>query len=166
MSIPLPLLVLPWLLAAAVWLAFPWVARRTARPDVLRWLPPGLVLIGGALLWLSATGGSADGHHDRAAVFVASAAALCDARAALSDDRATAVRAFQDGAHDALHTLATDPALDRGHAAELLRAKESVESGIAEGAPGEDLAGPMDALLASTEVALADIGIEVGECSR
>jgi hypothetical protein len=166
MAIPLPLLILPWLLALALWMAFPWVARRTARPDLLRWLPPGLVVVGGALLWLSASGRPADGHPDQAAAFAAAAAALCDARAALPDDRATAARAFQDGAHDALHTLAADTALDRGHAADLLRAKESVESGIAGGASGADLAAPMDALLASTAVALADVGIEAGECPR
>ncbi len=165
MSIPLPLLVLPWALALALWVAFPWVMRRTGRPDLLRWVPPGLVVIGGALLWLSASGRPADGRHGHAAVFAASAAALCDARAALPDDRAGAVRAFQDGAHDTLHTLAADPALDRSHAGDLLRAKESVESDIAGGTTGAGLIGPMDALIASTRTALADVGVEVEPCA-
>jgi hypothetical protein len=165
MTIPLPLLVLPWALAIALWVAFPWVARRTGRPDLLRWLPPGLVVVGGALLWLSASGRPADGHHGQAAVFAASVAALCDARSALPDDRAAAVRAFQDGAHDALHTLAADPALDRGQAGDLLRAKESVESGIADGTPGAGLVDPMEAIIASTRTALADVGVQVEGCA-
>jgi hypothetical protein len=165
MTIPVPLLLVPWILALAVWLAFPWIARRTTRPDLLRWVPPGLVVVGGAMLWLSASGRPTDGHDGHATAFVAAAAALCDARAALPDDRASAVRAFQDLAHDDLHVLAAEPDLDRGYAGDLLRAKEAVESGFADEATGPELAAAMDALIASTETAVADLGITVAGCA-
>ena len=58
-----------------------------------------------------------------------------------------------------------DPAVGRDHAGDLLRAKESVESGIADGATGADLASPMETLIASTGAALADLGIEVDACA-
>jgi hypothetical protein len=166
MSIPLPLLVLPWLLAIGVWVAFPWLAQRVPRPDLLRWLPPGLVVVGGTLLWLSASGGPVGGHDGRAETMVAAAAALCDARAALPDDRETAVRTFQDRAHETLHVLAADAALDRGIAGELLRSKEAVESGIASGVDGDQLAAPMEVLSVSTAAALSDLGVEVEPCDR
>ena len=53
---------------------------------------------------------------------------------------------------------------DRGRVGTLLRTKEAVESGIASGADGADLVAPMDALIAATDTALADIGIEVDPC--
>jgi hypothetical protein len=163
-EIPLPLLLLPFVAAGLLWIGFPWLARRVERPDLLRWLPPGLIVVGGALLWLSATDAPAGGHDGRATSFAATAVALCDATRALPDDREAAVRAFQDRAHEPLHVLAADATLDRTLAADLLRAKERVEAGIAAGATGAELEGAMDALAASTGTALADIGIEVEPC--
>jgi hypothetical protein len=163
-EIPLPILVLPWLLAALAWIGFPWLARRVDRPHLLRWLPPGLVVVGGALLWLSASDAPAGGHDTRTMTFAATAVALCDARSALPDDRDAATRAFRDRAHEALHMLAADPALDRGLAGELLRSKEAVESGIAAGTAGSDLAGPIEALVESTARAMLDLGVEFEPC--
>lgn len=162
-SIPLPLLVLPWVLAIGVWLAFPWIVRRTGRRDALRWVPPGLVLVGGALLWLTA-GGEADGRDARATSFAAAAAALCDARTALPDERDTAVRIFWDRAHEPLHALAADTSLDRGLAATLLVTKEDVEARIADDASGDELAAPMAELRDSAVAAMAGIGMEASAC--
>jgi hypothetical protein len=163
-ELPLPLLLLPFAAAALAWIGYPWLARRVERPDLLRWLPPGLIVLGGALLWLAATDAPAGGHDASPTSFAATAVALCDARRALPDDREAAVRAFQDRAHDPLHSLAADTALDRALAADLLRAKERVEAAIAAGEPGVALQPPMDALAASTGLALADIGLEVEPC--
>ena len=161
--IPLPVLVLPWLIAIGTWLAFPWLAARIGHRQVLRWVPPGLVVLGGAMLWLSAE--PADGHDAREGAYASAHAALCEASTELPDDREAAVRAFQDRAHDTLHTLAADPMLDRGLAAELLRAKEAVESDIAADAPGASMVEPMTALVARTADALADLAVEVSPCA-
>ena len=163
-EIPLPILLLPWLLAGLAWFGSPWLVRRGERPTLLRWLPPGLVVVGGALLWLSATDAPAGGHDARVTSFAATAVALCDARRSLPDDRDAAVRSFQDRAHESLHLLAADATLDRTLAADLLRAKERVESEIAAGATGVELEAPMDALATSTRMALTDIGVEVEPC--
>lgn len=164
-DIALPLLLLPWLLAVVTWVAFPWLGRTVGRPGLLRWLPPGLVVFGGALLWLAASDAPAGGHDARTMTFAATAAALCDARRALPDDRDAAVRAFQDRAHDSLHLLAADPALDRASAGDLLRTKESVEAAIAAGVPAGELEAPMDELIAITARALADLDVEVASCA-
>jgi hypothetical protein len=164
-EIPLPVVLLPWLLAILAWVAFPWLARRVERPDLLRWLPPGLVIVGGALVWLAASEAEAGGHDARAMSFEAASAALCDARQALPDDRSAAVRAFRDRAHESLHVLASDPVLDRSLAAALLRAKEDVESGIARDADGGELAAPMATLVMAAERALTDLGIEAEPCA-
>jgi len=163
-EIPLAILLLPFVAAGVAWIAFPWLARRVERPDLLRWLPPGLVVIGGALLWLSATDAPGGGHDARAMSFAATAVALCDARRALPDDRGAAVRAFRDRAHEPLHLLAADASLDRALAADLLRDKERVEAAIASGAGGVQLQSPMAALSTSAARALADIGVEVEPC--
>jgi hypothetical protein len=160
--VPAPLLVLPWLLALAVWLAFPWLSRRLGRPALLRWMAPALVVVGGFLLWLS--GDPVDGHR-APAPYSDAHAALCDARAALPDDRDAAVRAFRDRAHDMLHTLAADPLIERGLAADLLRAKEAVESRIAAGAPGAQLVAPMNELDVRASAALQGLGLEVAPCA-
>jgi hypothetical protein len=164
-SIPVPLLVLPWVVAIGLWLAFPWVAARAPRPDLLRWVPPGLVVLGGALLWVSATDEAATGHDTHDPTLAAAVSALCDARAALPGDPSRAAATFRDRAHDTLHVLAADPELDRGLAGDLLRAKEEVEARIADGASGDELTGPMDALVASATAALAGIGVEVDACA-
>lgn len=161
--IPLPLLVLPWLLAIGTWLAFPWLAGRIGHAGTLRWVPPGLVVVGGAMLWLSAE--PADGHDARASAYASAHAALCDAEAALPGDREAAVAAFVNRAHDTLHTIAADPMLDRGLAADLLRAKQAVESEVAADASGDALAEPMTALVAATTDALADLEVEVSPCA-
>ena len=159
---PLPLLVLPWLLALGVWMAGPWLSRRIGHRERLRWVPPGLVIVGGALLWLSAA--PADGHDD-GGTYGSAHAALCGARDALPDEPELAVRLFEDRAHETLHLLAADPMLDRGVAADLLRAKETVESGIARGAAGAALVVPMDALIARSSAALDDLDVDVPSCA-
>lgn len=164
-AVPLPLLVLPWLLAVAVWAAFPWLARRVGHARVLRWLPPSLVLAGGALLWLAAASSDADGHDDATANLLAAADSLCVARAALPSDVDAASQAFQNRAHDGLHELAAHPGLDRALAAELLRSKEAVESRLASGVDGAELVAPMEALVGSTLAALGGIGIEAEPCA-
>lgn len=165
-SIPVPILVLPWLLAGAAWLAFPWLARRIGRPAVLRWVPPGLVVIGGAMLWLSSAGEPAGGHDARATSMRTAASGLCLAAASLPTDRDEAVRAFTNRAHEPLHALAADPDLPRADAAALLRAKEAVEARIAEGAPADALVDPVDELRTAFATAIDRIGIEVDPCDR
>jgi hypothetical protein len=164
-SIPLPVLVLPWLLALGTWLAFPWLVARVGNATRIRWLPPAFVVVGGALLWLS-TGEDAGGHDAAARPMQSAAVALCEASAALPDDRDAAVRSFTDGAHEQLHLLAADPGLDRALAGDVLRRKQTVEALIAARASGEELSEPIAALGEATRAALGDLDIRTDPCAR
>lgn len=88
----------------------------------------------------SGCGGSAEGTSrtitvggDRVAVgaLVGAHTALCYAAVSAATDPGGARAAFFDRSHDALHTVARALAdVDRARAAELLEAKEKVESGL------------------------------------
>ena len=88
----------------------------------------------------TACGSSADGEPrtitvggDRVPVanLVEAEAGLCDAHDAAATDPVAARAAFFDRSHDALHTVARAlQDVDRATAAELLEAKEKVESGL------------------------------------
>ncbi len=92
------------------------------------------------LLLAAACGRSADGKPetvilagDRVAVapLLDAHAALCEASAAAGGDASVARATFFDRAHDALHTVARGlEEVSRASAAELLEAKEKVESGL------------------------------------
>ena len=87
--------------------------------------------------------------------------ALCEAAARPSDARAL----FFDRSHDALHAVARDlEEVDRGQVAELLEAKERVESGLDAPGPGlpDDLARLADVYRAS----LGRLAIEAPPCEK
>ena len=92
------------------------------------------------LVLAAACGGSADGNPETitvagdrvaAASLVDAHAALCQASRSADTDPRSARTTFFDRAHDALHTVARGlEEISRGDAAELLEAKEKVESGL------------------------------------
>lgn len=78
---------------------------------------------------------------------------LCAVRAQAETDPAGAATTFDDEVHEALHELAAEiQPVDPAAAADVLEAKERVESDFAEGAPagqlGEDLATLLEATTA------------------
>ncbi len=88
-------------------------------------------------------------------------AALCEAAARPADARSL----FFDRSHDALHTVARDlEEVDRAQVAELLQAKERVESGLDAPAPSlpDDLARLADVYRA----ALGRLAIEAPPCEK
>jgi hypothetical protein len=96
-----------------------------------------------------------------AASWTRAVAGLCaaadEARAGDGDD---ARRTFFDQSHDDLHELADEASTeDRAAAAELLRAKEAVESDFETSSPS--LADDLDALVAATRASARAIGAPV-----
>lgn len=91
---------------------------------------------------------------------------LCDARSELADDDPEAARAsFYDDSHVALHDIADRLAgEDRSAAAELLEAKQAVESGFESGTDVV-LVRALDELIISTVQGLASLDEPVGGCA-
>ena len=91
-----------------------------------------------------------------------------DAHAALCEAAARPERArelFFDRSHDALHTVARDlEGVDRAQAAELLQAKEKVESGL--GAPGPSLEDDLARLADVYRASLGRLAIEAPPCEK
>ncbi|HSM37853.1 MAG TPA: hypothetical protein VK838_00860 [Candidatus Limnocylindrales bacterium] len=93
----------------------------------------------------------------------AASSGVCDAISVLPD-ASLAERAFTNRAHDALHTLAGDPRLDRALAADLLEAMLRVEEDIARSADARALGGGLAALHVAADAALAALGEDVPAC--
>lgn len=104
------------------------------------------------ILALSTVGcGGSPGPDDP---YASAASGLCDASArAEMGELDMARQAFYDTAHQPLHDLAAEVAeVDRGLAARLLEAKESVESGLE--SDGSDLAASFHTLVVAADEAL------------
>ncbi len=87
--------------------------------------------------------------------------ALCEAAARPDQAR----QLFFDRSHDALHTVARDlEAVDRAQAAELLQAKERVESGL--GSPGPALPDDLSRLANVYRASLGRLAIEAPPCEK
>ena len=91
------------------------------------------------------------------------AAGLCAATAALPDPAATK-RAFINDAHDALHTLASDPGLTRAASARVLEAIDQLERDFDASAEAPELSTDLAALAAATSGALVELGLDVPPC--
>jgi len=90
---------------------------------------------------------------------------LCHALTQLPDDVPGSVRAFQNEAHDTLHTLAAMDRLDRGMAARVLEAMQRVESDITGGPQPQPLEDDLRELLSATDTALKALGRTPPPCS-
>jgi hypothetical protein len=88
---------------------------------------------------------------------------VCQARAALPDADA-ADRAFTNVAHEALHTLAADPGLERDLAGQVLEAMEQVEADFESSAGADALDADLGDLEAAAGAALGAVGVEVPPC--
>jgi hypothetical protein len=95
----------------------------------------------------------------------AASTGLCAAIAALPD-AAEAERTFTNEAHEALHSLAGDPGLDRADAARVLEGMEQVETDFSSGADAGVLATDLTALHVSADEALRALQIEVPACAE
>jgi hypothetical protein len=91
------------------------------------------------------------------------ATGICDALAALPDTTA-AERAFTNVAHDALHALAAEPALDRSLAAAVLEAMERVETDFATPADAARLSDDLTRLHDAAASGLRGLGKNVTSC--
>jgi hypothetical protein len=109
----------------------------------------------------SASGGSSQPAPGAAAA----SAGLCQSIAALPDVSA-AERAFTNGAHDALHALASEPRLDRSIAARVLEAMERVHTDFSESPALSVLTDDLVELHASADAALDALGVEVPQCAQ
>lgn len=80
-------------------------------------------------------------------------------------DRTSAEAAFADRSHQTLHVIAAaTEVFDRGTAADLLEAKQVVESDLTEPVLSEGFAGDVEALLRATRGALGAIGLQAPAC--
>jgi hypothetical protein len=95
----------------------------------------------------------------------ASSSGVCQALAALPDLSA-AQRAFTNVAHDALHSLAADPRLDRPRSAQVLEAMQAVEVDFTQAPDGAVLSEDLANLLAVANAALQALGEQVPACSE
>jgi len=119
-------------------------------------------------------GGSPDGGSatvtlggDRVTVasLVDAHAALCGAKASAASEPGAARTAFFDRAHDRLHTVARALGdVDRARAAELLEAKEKVESGLDRRAT--TLAGDIGRLADVYRSALGQLAVPAPPCEK
>ena len=101
------------------------------------------------------------GQQVRVATLVDAHAGLCDA----ARDPAGARRPFFDRSHEALHTVADGlDDVDRVQAAQLLEAKEKVESGL--GGPGPGLAEDLLRLADVYRSSLGRLAIEARPCEK
>ena len=111
-----------------------------------------------ALLVLAAACGE---ESDDNAPLVDAHAALCEAAARPAEARSL----FFDRSHDALHTVARDlEEVDRAQVAELLQAKERVESGL--DAPAPSLADDLARLADVYRTSLGRLAIEAPPCEK
>jgi hypothetical protein len=95
----------------------------------------------------------------------ASSSGLCATIAALPDVSA-AERAFTNLAHEALHTLAAEPRLDRAMSARVLEAMQKVEADFGQAPELPVLTDDLEALHASAGAALQALGVEVPPCAQ
>lgn len=95
----------------------------------------------------------------------AASAGLCAAIAALPD-AAEVERTFTNEAHEALHSLAAAPGLDRADAARVLEGMQQVETDFSTGADADALGTDLTALHASADEALRALEIEVPGCAQ
>lgn len=126
----------------------------------------GLILSGGDAEG-SATDHVSEGGGSEGGGFAAVVPALCDARRSVETDPDSARDLFINSAHVPLHEIVTEvEAEDREAAADLLEAKQAVESGFAteEVAPGR-LQADLDRLVDATVAGLSSIDVEVEGCS-
>ena len=91
---------------------------------------------------------------------------LCSVEADLAaDDVESAEATFEDEVHDPLHEIGDEvEEVDRGTAADLLEAKQRVESGFAEPAPAAELTAEVEVLLEATWAALEALGLGAPAC--
>jgi ribosomal protein S18 acetylase RimI-like enzyme len=88
---------------------------------------------------------------------------LCDLRSVT--DRVEAEAIFLDRSHATLHVIAAATEVrNRGAAADLLEAKQRVESGLAGADLPPDFAADVEALIEATRAALGAIGLEAPAC--
>ena len=130
---------------------FPW--RSTAASVIL--LLTGCLPLAGA---------PASPSQDALGLLTASSG-LCETIAALPDISA-AERTFTNRAHEALHTLAADPRLDRSVSARLLEAMEKVHTDFDQASDAAILTGDLGQLHASADAALAALGMEAPACEE
>jgi hypothetical protein len=92
---------------------------------------------------------------------------VCQAIVALPDV-AAAERSFTNVAHEALHSLAAEPALDRQLAASILEAMQKVEADFGQSPPPDvaALTGDLTSLHDSADRALVSIGETAPPCAR
>ena len=95
----------------------------------------------------------------------ASSSGVCQAIVILPDISA-AERAFTNVAHDALHSLAADPRLDRSMSARVLETMQKVEADLEQSSDAAALGGDLAALRAASDAALRAIGEDVPACSK
>jgi hypothetical protein len=93
-----------------------------------------------------------------------SSSGVCQAIVALPDVSA-AKRAFANLAHEALHSLAADPRLDRAMSARVLESMQRVEADFDQSSDAAALTGDLAALHAVADSALRAIGEDVPACA-
>jgi hypothetical protein len=94
----------------------------------------------------------------------AASSGVCEAIQALPDVTA-AERVFTNVAHDALHGLAADVRLDRTSSARVLETMQTVEADFRRPPDIPTLTADLEALQASADAALGEIGQGVTECA-
>ena len=94
----------------------------------------------------------------------AASSGVCEAIQALPDVTA-AERAFTNLAHDALHGLAADVRVDRTKAARVLETMQKVEADFSRPPDIPTLTADLEALRASADAALGEIGQAVAGCA-
>ena len=148
------------------------VGRRTLTCGIMSvtaWSPPARLLPLALALLLAACSSSSPtvvpAASAAAAGLEAASSGLCAAIAALPDP-AEVERTFTNQAHEALHSLAAAPGLDRSDAARVLEGMEQVETDFSGGADAGVLATDLMALHVSADEALRALQIEVPACAQ
>jgi hypothetical protein len=100
-------------------------------------------------------------------VLTAASAGVCQAIVALPD-AAAAERTFTNVAHEALHSLAAEPGLDRQLSARVLEAMQKVEADFGQSPPPDiaALTSDLASLHDSADRALVSIGDTAPPCAR
>ncbi|MGH9268649.1 MAG: hypothetical protein ACRD0D_10795 [Acidimicrobiales bacterium] len=128
------------------------------------WLTAASVIVA-ALIGACGTGdsGSASDTASRPRVAGGVIEGLCRARQQAGDDPGAAKATFFDTAHQGLHELARSlEEVDRGAAADVLRAKQMVEADLE--TEDRDLATDLDALVAETSAGFDALGLPAPSC--